>query len=198
MFSVIRSPMLIACGIMLWSVTSLPVSGQPANVSPGIDALLSTLATGSDEAATAALLQLDSESEWFLPHYEQVADAVLNATGSLDKDQLRRFRDWGDYDRTPFDKFLQNKYVDRKELLAFWVAGCIQAAPYGERKEEVLNLFLGLVEKMLSADNMAPETLCNLLTSFRHSVFYPFSMNIIPEHGGELAIELYLRSLVSG
>lgn len=193
MFSVIRSSMLIACGIMLWSVMLLPVAGQAANASPAIDALLSTLATGSDEAATAALLQLDAEPEWFLPHYEQVADAILNATGSLGKDQLSRFRNWGDYDRTPFDELLRTKKVDRKELLAFWVAECIQGAPYGERKEQVLRHFLGLVEKMLSADNVTPETKCNLLTSFRRSVFYPSAMKIVPLNGGNLAIDLYLR-----
>lgn len=195
MFSVIRSPMLIACGIMLWSVTSLPVSGQPATVSPGIDALLNTLATGSDEAATAALLQLDSESEWFLPHYEQVADAVLNATGSLDKDQLDDLLKSRYFEHTPFDKLYKNRKDDRKELLVFWMAERIRMLAHSDRKEEILNYFLGLVDRLLAADNLTPEKTCNLLTSFRLSVFYPFPMNIVPIDGGDLAIDLYLRHL---
>lgn len=197
MFRVIKSAVFIGGCVMLLGCNVLHASAQTASDSPEMDALISTLATGSDEAATAALLQLDAQSKWFLPRYEQVSDAVLNATGSLEKGELTEILDWRYFERTPFDRIFQNRKGDRRELLVFWMAECIRTAEPGSRKEEVLVLFAGLLDRLLAAENLTPEMTCDLLASFRLSIFYPFPVNIVPMKGGNLAIDLYLRNLGS-
>jgi len=186
----------IAWRIVLVGVTTLLFAGQAVSESSDIDLLLNRLATGSDAEATAALLELDADPGWFLEHYGQVADAVLNATGSLEPDRLVGFLPLSHYSDTPFEKFLRyGEKVERRELLLFWVAERIRSTPTGEEKEAVLEHFLGRVEGLLGEDGVTPEQMCNLLTSFRHSIFYPFAMFVVPQQGSDLAIDLYLKHL---
>jgi len=162
--------------------------------SSDLAALVTTLKIGSDESATAALMQLDAEPGLFLDRYELLADAARNAVGVFDKDGLdelvRRHRDPG-----ALRALMRDTSVSRQDLLVTWIGIQIRETPHGLRKEEVVSGFLKLVRGMLASAHSAPDTRRNLLAAFRLSIFYPPYRYVVPSQGRDFAIDLYLEYL---